>query len=239
MGKSGDFGVNLALTALLEPIGNSPSFKLVREQVYEALREAIITGILPPGERIMETHLAQLANVSRIPVREAIRKLESEGLVTLLPRRGIIVEGFTEKDILELYRIRGALEELACSIAAERQDAGFAKKAEDILRRSEDELQRSDWERLSECHSQFNKWLGEASGGRHLKRLFQQYEEYVSIFRAINVTAARSREAIDEHREILDAIKEGDSERAMLAARKHSQRAARKAIDNLRRNKTS
>lgn len=226
-----------ALTALLEPIGHSTSYKLVREQVYEALREAIITGVLRPGERILETKLAETANISRIPVREAIRKLESEGLVTLLPRRGIIVEGFTERDILELYRIRGALEELACSIAAEQMDTAMVKKAEDILRRSEEELHRKDWERLSDCHSQFNKWLGEASGSRHLKRLFRQYEEYVSIFRVINVTVARSREAIDEHREILDAIKEGNPEKAKLAAQRHSERAARKAIDNLRQKK--
>src|SRR5690606_12292208 len=104
------------------PLGqiNLDNYKPLRELVFEVLREAIITGKLRPGERLMEVQLAEELGVSRTPVREAIRKLELEGLVLMIPRRGAYVAEISMKDIADVFEIRAALEGLAAQLAAER-----------------------------------------------------------------------------------------------------------------------
>ena len=95
-------------------------YKPLREIVFETLRDAIINQVLRPGERLMEIQLAEEMGVSRTPVREAIRKLELEGFVVMVPRRGVYVAGISMKDIHEVFEVRSALEALAASLAAER-----------------------------------------------------------------------------------------------------------------------
>ncbi len=95
-------------------------YKPLRDVVFENLRDAIITQVLKPGERLMEIQLADEMGVSRTPVREAIRKLELEGLVVMVPRKGAYVAGVSMKDIHEVYEVRSALEMLAVTLAAER-----------------------------------------------------------------------------------------------------------------------
>lgn len=96
------------------------NYKPLRELVFESLREAIIIGKLSPGERMMEIQLAEEMGVSRTPIREAIRKLELEGLVVMIPRKGAYVAGVSLKDIADVFEIRRALEGLAAELAAER-----------------------------------------------------------------------------------------------------------------------
>ena len=96
------------------------NYKPLRELVFESLREAIIQGKLGPGERLMEIQLAEEMGVSRTPVREAIRKLELEGLVVMIPRKGAYVAGLSLKDIADVFEIRRALEGLAAELASER-----------------------------------------------------------------------------------------------------------------------
>ena len=94
----------------------------LRDIVFQTLRNAIITGELQPGERLMETQLAEKLGVSRTPIREAIRKLELEGLVIMVPRKGAQVAQFTEKDIQDVLEVRAALESLAAKLACKRMD---------------------------------------------------------------------------------------------------------------------
>ena len=96
------------------------SYQPLREVVCETLREAIISGVLRPGERLMEIQLAEELGVSRTPVREAIRKLELEGFVIMIPRRGTYVADLSIKDINEVFEVRSALDSLANGLAAER-----------------------------------------------------------------------------------------------------------------------
>ena len=96
------------------------SYQPLREVVFETLRDAIRKGILKPGERLMEIHLAEQLGVSRTPVREAIRKLELEGYVIMMPRRGTYVSNLSIKDINEVFEIRTSLDSLASGLAAER-----------------------------------------------------------------------------------------------------------------------
>ena len=96
------------------------NYKPLREIVFETLREAIITGVLKPGERLMEVQLAEEMGVSRTPVREAIRKLELEGFVVMVARKGAYVAGISLKDVTDVFEIRAALEGLAACLAAGR-----------------------------------------------------------------------------------------------------------------------
>ena len=94
----------------------------LRDIVFQTLRKAILTGELEPGERLMEIQLGEKLGVSRTPIREAIRKLELEGLVVMVPRKGAQVAHFTEKDIQDVLEVRAALEALAARIACKRMD---------------------------------------------------------------------------------------------------------------------
>ena len=99
---------------------NLDEYKPLRDVVFENLREAIVEGRLKPGQRLMEVQLAEQLGVSRTPVREAIRKLELEGLVVMLPRKGAYVANMSLKDLIDVLEIRASLEGLAASLAAER-----------------------------------------------------------------------------------------------------------------------
>lgn len=105
------------MTKRLQPI-RLDAYKPLREVVSETLRQAIQDGVLKPGERLMEIPLAEELGVSRTPIREAIRKLELEGFVVMVPRRGTYVANISLKDITQVFEIRSALEELAAGLAA-------------------------------------------------------------------------------------------------------------------------
>ena len=107
------------MTKRLQPI-RLDAYKPLSEVVSETLRSAIQDGTLKPGERLMEIPLAEELGVSRTPIREAIRKLELEGFVVMVPRRGTYVANISLKDITQVFEIRSALEELAAGLAAER-----------------------------------------------------------------------------------------------------------------------
>ena len=101
-------------------INNENDYLPLRDVVFNTLRTSILTGELKPGERLMEIHLADKLGVSRTPIREAIRKLELEGLVTMIPRRGAEVAQITEKNLRDVLEVRRALDALAVELACER-----------------------------------------------------------------------------------------------------------------------
>ena len=116
----------------LEPI-QLDVYRPLRDVVSDVLRQAIKDGVLKPGERLMEIRLAEELGVSRTPIREAIRKLEQEGFVVMVPRRGTYVADISLKDISQVFEIRGALEELAAGLAAERITPDELERLERIL----------------------------------------------------------------------------------------------------------
>lgn len=111
---------------------NLNNYKPLREVIFDTLREAIIAGELKPGERLMEVKLAEKMGVSRTPVREAIRKLELEGLVEMLPRKGAHVAELSVKDIMDVLEVRATLDGLATALAAERITDEEIKKLEHV-----------------------------------------------------------------------------------------------------------
>ena len=126
------------------------NYKPLRELVFDALREAILSGTLKPGDRLMEVQLAEEMGVSRTPVREAIRKLELEGLVVMVPRKGAYVSGLSLKDAADLFEIRQSLEGLAASLAAERITDEEIKMLEDSFKQLVEATKKSSCGRHNE-----------------------------------------------------------------------------------------
>ena len=127
---------------------NLDEYKPLRDVVFENLREAILEGQLKPGQRLMEVQLAEQLGVSRTPVREAIRKLELEGLVVMLPRKGAYVANMSLKDVIDALEVRASLEGLSASLAAERISDIDLKKLKRIAEEFKESTMNADIETL-------------------------------------------------------------------------------------------
>ena len=202
------------------------SFRPLGDMVYESLREAIITQMLKPGERLMEIELADEMGVSRTPVREAIRKLESEGYVVMIPRRGAYVAGLSIKDVNEVFEIRGALEGLAAELAAARATAEEIEEMEKNLAQEAVHFESSDLLKTIEVDTRFHELIYKASRNGKLLGMIRDLREQVQRFRTTTLAVpGRLKFALDEHRKIVEAIASRDAVLARRAAVEHIESA--------------
>ena len=128
----------------------------VRSKVFQHLRRQILVGKLYKGQRLIESDIANDLKVSRTPVREAFRKLETEGLVQYSPGRGVTVSQLSNENMLELYSIRGVLEGLVASFAAEKITKEELKKLKTLLKEMDSSYKRADYKSTVQLHTQFN-----------------------------------------------------------------------------------
>ena len=202
------------------------SIKPIREIVYESLRKAIMDGKLKPGERIVENSYASKMNISRTPVREAIRKLENEGLVQYIPRKGVVVNEFSLDDITEIYAIRKALEVLSMRYVVKRISEDEKERLKELVDEMEKADDENDVEKVIDVCKDFNELLLYASKMPRLIHLVNNMQEYLERFRRASMTKGSRRGcAIREHRQILDAVLERDVKRAEELAYIHLQRS--------------
>jgi DNA-binding GntR family transcriptional regulator len=201
-------------------------------KVHQRLRQAIVQGILKPGERLIEQEIASQLRVSRTPVREAIRLLASEGLVTVSPRKGVIVEHLSVEDMAEATMILEVVEGLAARLAAQRsadQDHLLAQM-ENIIEESEAANARHDIPAVNRLNSQFHELLISASGSRRLQDLVMIYLRQFMRYRPFATASSQRRARIsEEHRAILSALRNGRCQDAESLVRRHIA-AARAAI---------
>ena len=160
--------------------------------------------------------------VSRTPVREALRQLELEGLVHIIPNKGAYVTGITEKDVHDIYMTRSLLEGLCARWAAEHITREQIEELEEILLLAEYHIERDNTEQLSELDNKFHEVLYEACESRILSHILSDFHKYVQIARTKSVKKEnRARKSLEEHREILEALRAGDPERAEKLANTH------------------
>ena len=196
-------------------------YKPLREIVFESLRDAIISGVLEPGERLMEIQLAQEMGVSRTPVREAIRKLELENFIIMIPRRGAYVAGVSLKDVADVFEIRSALEGLAAGLAAERITEDELEQMERTLfyRAAEGE---QDIEQFVKSDTDFHALVYKASRNERLIQILENLREQIQRFRATSLAVpGRNKLAIEEHRMIVEALRSHNIEEAQSLAMAH------------------
>ena len=190
-------------------------FLPLRDVVFNTLRQAILTGELKPGERLMEIHLANKLGVSRTPIREAIRKLELEGLVNIIPNKGAYVTGISDKDVHDIYMIRSMLEGLCVRWATEHITQEQLEELDEIILLSEYHMDKGHSDQLTELDGRFHQILYEASQSRILDHVLSDFHKYVQLARRTSVkTEERAIKSIGEHNEILNAIKAKDAEKA-------------------------
>ncbi|MBE9137639.1 GntR family transcriptional regulator [Nodosilinea sp. LEGE 07088] len=200
--------------------------KSLYEQVYQALRSAILAGSLPPGDRLVETQLAEWLQVSRTPLREALRQLQQDGLVTADVSGGLRVTTITADDAEELYDCRLALEALAvagaCANATPKQLEAIAAcvvKAEGAIANSHGSLPP---ESLLDVDYQFHHLIAESSGNRRLVSLLDSLFDAMALLRI--QTLQQNPNVLDirlEHRQIYEAILTGDPAVAVAAITEH------------------
>jgi DNA-binding GntR family transcriptional regulator len=198
------------------------NYKPLRDIVFDAIKEAILTGRLKPGERLMEVQLAEEMGVSRTPVREAIRKLELEGLVVMVPRKGAYVSGLTLKDVAEVFEIRSSLEGLAATLAAERITEDEIKSLDKILSDITQASEKGDTETVIKKDMEFHQVLFSASRNQRLAQIINNLKEQIDRFRIQSFSnPVRVKSVLSEHKGIIDAIKQGDAENAEKLAKAH------------------
>lgn len=190
------------------------SFSLT-EEIAKILRERILKGEYEIRERIKEKQLAEELRVSRTPIREAIKQLETEGLVESIPNRGSFALGFTKQDIEDIYAVRASVEVLAVRWAASRITEKEIKKLQDEYEIMEFYTSKKDGEKVMEINKKFHEVMYNASRSRFLVQILKSYQEYVQQTRKASVyNDEYLRDILAEHYEIFKAIRERDSDKA-------------------------
>ncbi|MBR3642021.1 MAG: GntR family transcriptional regulator [Parasporobacterium sp.] len=194
----------------------------LRDIVFKTLREAIITGDLQPGERLMEIKLANELGVSRTPVREAIRKLELEGLVIMTARKGAEVAPINEKDLKEVLEIRKALESLACELACKNIKDSDIRKLRTINGEISAAIESDDVDRITTKDVAFHETINEITDNRRLVQMLHQLKEHIYRYRFEYIKEMKNKKIIvDEHERIIDSLAAKDAERASREIKLH------------------
>jgi len=196
----------------------------LRERIVARLRQAIITGELAQKSRLIEPELARQLNVSRTPLREAIRQLEAEGFVTTVPRFGSFVSEITPQDVEDLYAIRTVIEGLAARQAAENPESAKREVLDNIL--ADLAKRTGDYRQYHEISGRFHDIIVELSGNRRLQGIYHSLAQHVSRMRTLSL-AVRGRPEISlrGHRRIATAILRGRGAEAERAMRVHIEAA--------------
>ena len=198
----------------------------IREIAYDVLKKAIITGEIPAGERIVETDYADRLHISRTPLREALRKLERDGLVEYVMRRGVVVRAFTIEDIEQIYTIRNALEMLTLpAIINNATPADIASLREKLAQM--DVLQaQEDFEALSLLARAFHSELTAISGQKRILRVIEGQDEYIRRFSAMSIKHENRREsAHQEHYKLVEYVEQKKLDEFTTLMKAHIERS--------------
>ncbi len=194
----------------------------LRGKVFNQIREEILAGDYQERDELKEAAICKRLGVSRTPVREALRQLELEGLVTIIPNKGAYVNGITAKDIYDIYVIRSYLEGLCARWACEHISKDQAEELEEIIVLSEFHIQKEHWEQIYELDNHFHFYLYKACGSKILEHILSDYHHYVERVRKNTLSSKeRARKASEEHKAILDAVLNKDAELAERLANEH------------------
>ena len=194
----------------------------LREIVYEELKRQILIGEIAPGTKMMEVELADVMGVSRTPVREAIRKLEKEGLVTIEPRKGAYASNISIKDMVDVLEVRQGLEGMAAAIASGRITEEQKEELLGVIEKYKIAVDSENIEEIIRYDEAFHSMIISISGNKTLMQVFSTVQELALRFRYIYYDDFNRYESMPkEHQRIEEAIFSGDSEKARVAAGDH------------------
>ena len=206
----------------------------IRDIVFEKIRRAIFSGELKKEDRLVESTIAENLGVSRTPVREALRQLESEGLVENLPRRGAVVVGIALEDAVEIYDIREALEGLMARKTCENIEEESIQELREILKNMEASIDGEDYKSYLALHERYNDILLTNSKNKRLITMLRNIHEYLSSLRSITLyTKDRRAVAYYEHVEIVDALERRNGDLVEILAKNHVSKAKKAFLDSV------
>lgn len=207
----------------------------IREQVVQTLTREIIEGRFEPGRRLTERELTGLLGVSRTVLREGLRQLESEGLISLIPNKGPVVRALTTDEAGELYRIREALEGLGARLFAEQPAPRSISALEDALAQVEAAYETGDPSKILVAKNTFYEAINNGANSFTLSKMLSTVLAQIWRWRAVGLShpkrsTNRSNESISNLRNVVDAIRSGDGDRAEAAARREVRLAANEVM---------
>ena len=206
----------------------------LRDVVFNTLRQAILKGELKPGERLMEIALAEKLGVSRTPIREAMRKLELEGLVVMIPRRGAQVANITEKDLNDVLEVRIALENVAIEKACTRMSEEDMGRLWLAAKEFEHTMAEGNLVRLAEADVVFHEIIYRASDNKRLNQVLNNLREQIYRYRVEYLKEEETRNVlVKEHEERTKAIRQRDVKKAQEISFRHIENQRRAIIQSI------
>lgn len=220
---------------LKEPdLGMVPGRKSLGQHVFESLKQAIIRGEVAPGDRLVESRLADALDISRTPVREAIHKLEREGLLRKLPKGGFAVVSFSREDIEETFGIRCVLETYAAKLVAQNYTEEDLLSLEEKIREFQRFLDIGELDELPRINTEFHSLFYALSRSPKLIKMINDLRDQIFRFRRILLKKDKWAETSNQdHRKMLDAIREGDAARVERVVKQHIERGQRIVLSAL------
>lgn len=214
------------------------NFLPLRDVVFNTLRQAILRGQLEPGERLLEIQLAEKLGVSRTPIREAIRKLELEGLVIMIPRKGAVVAEITEKSLRDVLEVRRALEELAVKLACEKIQEEEIEELKVAAKEFEDALETGDVTAYAEADVKFHDIIYHTTDNQRLIQLLNNLSEQMYRYRVEYLKREDAHDTLlAEHQYIIEMLEKRDVKRAVEAVCTHVDNQVTAVVDTIRTKK--
>ncbi len=207
----------------------SSSFSLT-DEIAAIVRDRILKGEYEIGEKIKENQIATELRVSRTPIREAFKLLENEGLIDYIPNRGCFAKGFTKQDVDDIYAVRAALEMLAVERAVERITDAEVAALEEEWELMEFYVRKKDSQKVLELNTAFHDIIYASTRSRFMAQVLRSYKGYIDKTRkSVFYDEAYLEAILNEHGEILDAIKRKDKEKAISAVSRHLEKSQDRA----------
>ena len=217
---------------------NMSEYLPLRDVVFNTLRQAILRGELKPGERLMEIQLANKLGVSRTPIREAIRKLELEGLVLMIPRKGAEVADISEKSLRDVLEVRKALEELAVKLTCDKIKSAQIRELRQAAEEFRRTLKSNDITQIAEADVRFHDVLYEATDNQKLVQLLNNLREQMYRYRIEYLTRQEAYpQLLTEHEEIIRRIENREKDEAVEIVCKHIDNQVEAVMDVIRTKK--
>jgi DNA-binding GntR family transcriptional regulator len=208
---------------------NTLEFNRMGDLAYQALRDAIFSGEFGQGSRLNQDELARRLGVSRAPIRDALNRLEAEGLVRTLSRAGgVVVAEISEQEMVDIYELRAILDRASARLACERMSDEDLVRLHTVIEETERATKAKDLRAIVEGHAAFHELVYRAAGNAELLRVAHNLWDRSRRFRMMALSnEENARRGIEQHRAILDALLARDAERAVALAEEHNQSTIR------------
>lgn len=211
----------------LEPDENLYTTK--KDLVVETIREAIISGQLRSGQKLLQNEIAAQLRVSATPVREALKQLEVEGLLVYAPHKGVRVASFSLEEAAEIYQIRGALEALAVRLATTNLDHAGLEKLAGLVESMRTFVEKNQVTKLRQANREFHRFISQAAGSQRLYQILDSLHQQFP-WRHLSVVPGRHAQAMKEHQAILEALQCRNAQLAAELMQQHVENAANALI---------